>query len=173
MRKKTWLWLGLVLLALIPLAAQQVNLLQPKASPAVHDSKGKPLGTIIGTDPYPLVLFRSGREFVALGVRGDRLRGESGIMLFTTTDCSGTPSLQFAGPPLIASSFVKNDGTLFVSHLDAPVKTVAILSYIASEENFPNAHICNQTGMAWSMQVTEAQAAGNVYEIFQPPFSLH
>jgi hypothetical protein len=179
MKKSQWLLLGLSLLVLVPLAAQQGNLLQPKSSIAVRDSKGKPMGVMIDAHlsqdatPIPVVLFKAGQQFITLGARPDNLVGNSWVLLFTTSDCSGTPYFQSTGASLIADSFVTNDGTLYISRAGAPVETFYIASYYWREENFPNPQPCRARPFAIGpIQVVAAQAEGNVYQMFQPPFSL-
>jgi len=180
MRNKTWIYLGVVLLVLVPLAAQQGNLLQPKSSITVRDSKGKPVGAMIDAHlpnyvmPIPVVLFKAGQQFITLGARPDNLLGNRGVLLFTTPDCSGTPYFYFTGPSLIADSFVTNDGTLYVSRAGAPVEALYSGSYYYGEENFPNPQPCRAQPFAMGpFQVVAAQAEGNVNQMFQPPFSLH
>lgn len=141
---RQWLILGLSLLVLVPLAAQQGHTPPAKNSITVHDSKGKPLGVMIDasgvTDvavPLPVVLLKTGQQLTTIGVRPDRLRGNYSGLLFTTLDCSGTPFLLFTGPSLIAFSYVTNDGTLYLSRASAPVKTVDITSYLRCGGELP------------------------------------
>lgn len=179
MRKKFWVFLGVGLLVLVPLTAQEGSFIQPKSSITLRDSKGKPVGPVIETHLpwstvlFPVVLFKTGQQFITLGAKPDRLLGNKSVLLFTTPDCSGTPYFQFTGASLIAYSFVTTDGTLYVSRAGAPVETFFITSFYHADENFPNRQPCNARPFTIGpSQVVSAQAEGNVYQVFQPPFSL-
>lgn len=180
MRKKTWVYLGVVLLVLVPLAAQQGNVLQPRSSVTVYDSKGKTVGTMIDASllvgglyptPAPTVAFKNGQQIVIVGVRPDHFIGTEQFIVFGTADCSGTPYF-FApgtGPSLIPPSIVGNDGTVYASVSGSP-ETVYILALMLSGELDP-ASTC-QSYENGDTQVLEARAVGNLASQYQPPFVL-
>lgn len=185
MKKKTWVYLGVALLVLVPLAAQQGNLLQPRSSVTVYDSKGKTVGTLIdasfllsGYSPVgiPTVAFKAGQQTVFVGVRADHFVGNNGgVLLFGTADCSGTPYFMYPppiGPSPISQSFVKNDGTLYAAPGNSNSSTtVYISSAFFQELNAPGPDSCGPYE-AGDTQVIEAQPIGNFTGMYQPPFVL-
>ena len=138
MKKITWVYLGIALLVLVPLAAQQGNVLRLRSSVTVLDAKGKTVGTLIDTVQYngprvPTVAFKSGQDLVFAGVRPDHFIGLDGQLVFATADCSGTPYFidpTYYGLPrsLIPQSFVSNDGTFFAVGAGSIASTVTVQS---------------------------------------------
>jgi hypothetical protein len=182
MKTMRWLLLGVSLLALVPLAADPGNVLQPRSSVTVYDSKGKTVGTMIDATAtfgdrgrVPIVAFKAGQQSVFVAVLPDHFVGNADILLFSTSDCSGTPYFQSPppnGPSLVSSSFVKNDGTLYAAPGNSTASTtVYIVSAFGSQANFPGPDLCGSFEIG-DTQVVEAELTGNFTGMFQPPFVL-
>jgi hypothetical protein len=172
MKASKWLLLVVALLALVPLAADSGNVLQPRNSLMVYDSKNKLVGTVIDINSFgPTVVMRAGPLTIPLVVYPNRF-GYSGVLMFGTSDCTGTPYFPTNGPPsLVANSFVTNDGTLYVAAGNIPASTVNIGSLVQDGDNFPGAPLCN-AGDYGDVLVVEAQAVENLNQKYQPPFVL-
>jgi hypothetical protein len=181
MKTMRWLLLGVALLALVPLAADPGNSLQPRATLTVYDARGKTVGAVIDTNfsiggaasGLPTVAYKAGQQTIVVGVKPDHFVG-SADMWFATADCSGTPYFLFpgnVGPSLIPRSFVTNDGELYAATVGSSPSTVYIISAFLPENGFPGADVCVPYELG-DQQVVEAQAAGNLTEMFQPPFVL-
>jgi len=181
MKTMRWLLLGVTLLALVPVAADTGNPLQPLSGLTVCDSKGKTVGGVIEGAFYlshvPVVALKAGDQVVTVGAKPNYLVGNDQIV-FATPDCSGTPyfvvptSLGYL-PTLIPQSFVTNEGTLYTPGAGSSPLTVNVLSSWQTEfPPPPAANACYSPYELAEVSVVEAQAVGDLNAMFQPPFAL-
>jgi hypothetical protein len=174
-RTKIWVFLAVALLVLLPLAADPGNFLQPRSSLTVYDSKGKTVGVVqdlMGGAPGPTVALKFGQQIIPIVVTSEYFLGSDVFLLFSTSDCSGTPYLGYWRYSLTSPSHVAYDGTLYVADRSTPPSTISVGSYFLVESpTNPEAQIC-QSAPGWDRQALEAQPVVNMNQLYQAPFTI-
>ena len=199
MKTLRWLLPGVLLLALVPLAAnggwhwddKDENSLRSEAVPVVLDSTGKIVGRVIDTNflllggggtassGAPTLALNTGRLTVFVGAYTDHLIGSMGQLFFTTPDCTDTAYVPYfpngyargGTNNLISSSYVKNDGTLYAAPGSSSAPLTITVNSQFSTISPPDPDVC--FGASGEITAVEANRVANLSAMFTPPFVLH
>jgi hypothetical protein len=139
-----------------------------------YDSVGKRIGNVVGFsaagfNSFPSVAFFKDNTTVVLEVGGNRLFG-SFDLLYTSTDCTGTPFLAIASwPGWTLTPNALRDGAVYVPDTSAPPPSLplAVMSFFTDKSEVPE---CQEA----AFEFPDAVQAKNLGDLptFTRPFSV-
>jgi hypothetical protein len=146
---------------------------------AAYDSVGRRVGTVLGVGGagfggFPSVAFMKDNSTVVLELGKNRFFG-SFDLLYTSTDCTGTPFLavlpDFGAGPL--TSVALRDGAIYVPDASAPLPSLplAVMSFFTDKTEVPECqreHLNSQTQFrrrTWGISPFSRRRSASVSEL--------